>query len=305
MTTKTCGRCQTEILGAPVIAQPLGAEICRTCARAHNICGVCGYAATADDPVVVSVWGETSHRSHVPGLVAEAEQRLQRTIAEGRAAGLIGSDAEQAEARRWLAEQDGEPCESCGARPATPCRVEPADPRHPDVMTLCASCALDVDAEAAPVFCGACGNPGTDADPLVQAGQSLVHRSHLLVLRSGLQDQDAAATIAAPGSAGTADGLAERAGMPAVTAAPTVVETPHGPRAVFTALFVPSGPGTAPAHLAVYGMTCDENPDTDGGDYAVGLLAHHQDRDVLTDIEDDLSYREAVGIMFRRAERLL
>jgi len=41
----------------------------------------------------------------------------------------------------------GEPCEVCGRSPATRCRVEPNDPTDPGVMTLCAACAIDCDAE--------------------------------------------------------------------------------------------------------------------------------------------------------------
>ena len=88
-------------------------------------------------------------------------------------------------------------------------------------------------------------------------------------------------------------------------AAPAIVETSDGPRAVFTALFVPAVPNTVPAHLVVYGMSGNEDPNVDGGDYAIGLLVHRPAGDILTDGDYDLSYREAIGIMFRRAERLL
>jgi hypothetical protein len=72
----TCVRCSTEIEGDPVIARPYGWPICLACARAHSVCQQCGHVATDDDPVLITLDGETSHRSHVPTLREAARQRL-------------------------------------------------------------------------------------------------------------------------------------------------------------------------------------------------------------------------------------
>ena len=40
-------------------------------------------------------------------------------------------------------DHQGQLCEICGTQPAASYPIEPADPCHPDAMTLCASCASD------------------------------------------------------------------------------------------------------------------------------------------------------------------